>query len=692
MAEVQAKLSMKEEINSCSICKDSMKEPKVLPCLHIFCKSPCLDKLVVRGHKGHSLTCPTCLHLVPLQDNGIDGLLTDFHTNKIQKAQKTVEKAKATNCENCTEDRATHFCLNCKLFMCENCTDTHRKWGGFRDHEVVSVSKVEAESISVMSSCQKHTLMEANIYCNTCFNVICSDCTASLHKGHDYHLVDTIFEKHRKQLVSNLEHLKQMLSKVEEDLTNIDLKAKDIDMKKSTVETDIHREIDQLHQIIDQRGVELVKSLNLLIQNQQKVLTTQRDQVQNMYVKITRCLEYSESRLETGTKIELMQMKTSVQRRIEQISMELNCSTSATKPTVEPNIELITNPYINRACEEFGEIIGGLETEEDNTYDNIDDLVIQTADNQAYGTVDDVVFQTAGNQAYGIVDYIVQSRHFTSTRSRVPSTESLQRPLTTIRGRNGPFSVVSTRGSELIVVDSHTNVVSVLSANGEKKFSFGKPGSKKGQFKRPSGIIVDQNDSMYIVDNENHRIQKFDPKGKFKAAVGRLGNHALQFHSPIGICLNQTTRDIYVCDQKNNRIQVLTTDLKHVKCFGIQGISVGKFNYPKNAAFDSFGNLYVTDCGNNRVQVFTADGQFLRAFIAKANGEKLEKPYDIAIDSQNTVYVSEINQKDVAVFTIQGEYIKALNVREDRNHEEFRGAYGLSVDHSDCLIVAEACV
>ena len=51
-----------EEINKqlcCAVCFEQFKEPKVLPCLHTYCKG-CLVKLVKKKGRNHIITCPEC--------------------------------------------------------------------------------------------------------------------------------------------------------------------------------------------------------------------------------------------------------------------------------------------------------------------------------------------------------------------------------------------------------------------------------------------------------------------------------------------------------------------------------------------------------------------------------------------------------------------------------------------------------
>ena len=43
----------------CAVCIEQFQEPKVLPCLHTYCKG-CLEKLVKKKGPGYVITCPEC--------------------------------------------------------------------------------------------------------------------------------------------------------------------------------------------------------------------------------------------------------------------------------------------------------------------------------------------------------------------------------------------------------------------------------------------------------------------------------------------------------------------------------------------------------------------------------------------------------------------------------------------------------
>ena len=66
---------------SCPGCGKQFENPKILPCLHTFCRR-CLMDAVDRDPTG-SLSCPSCFRHVPLNENGVDGLRANMFIENI---------------------------------------------------------------------------------------------------------------------------------------------------------------------------------------------------------------------------------------------------------------------------------------------------------------------------------------------------------------------------------------------------------------------------------------------------------------------------------------------------------------------------------------------------------------------------------------------------------------------------------
>ena len=152
-----------DEQLECSICFDNFKKPKLLPCFHVFCASPCLEKLVAKD--GHSLTCPTCRHIVPLSKKGVDGLQSDFHIDCLFEIRDAFNKAAEpteTQCGSCEDDKATGYCRDCRDFLCNQCQAAHKRVKLSKNHQLLPLKELEIEATSLASNkrdfprCQKH--------------------------------------------------------------------------------------------------------------------------------------------------------------------------------------------------------------------------------------------------------------------------------------------------------------------------------------------------------------------------------------------------------------------------------------------------------------------------------------------------------------------------------------------------------
>ena len=105
---------------------------------------------------------------------------------------------------------------------------------------------------------------------------------------------------------------------------------------------------------------------------------------------------------------------------------------------------------------------------------------------------------------------------------------------------NLPTDIAVSADGSFYVSDGYGNSrVIKFSKEGKYLFEWGKFGNKKGEFKIPHGIDLDNEGNVYVADRENNRIQKFDSKGNF-----------------ITLWQNQVTDKLYsvTIDNQNNHL------------------------------------------------------------------------------------------------------------------------------------------
>jgi DNA-binding beta-propeller fold protein YncE len=108
---------------------------------------------------------------------------------------------------------------------------------------------------------------------------------------------------------------------------------------------------------------------------------------------------------------------------------------------------------------------------------------------------------------------------------------------------------------EIFVLDSRR--VQKFSPRGEWLSGWGRLGSADGEFRTPSGILVDAAGSVFVADSGNHRVQKFDGAGRWICSWGSIGKESGLFDFPAGIAADGAGI-VYVVDRNNQRIQLFT--------------------------------------------------------------------------------------------------------------------------------------
>ena len=718
----------------CSVCLDTYTDAKLLPCFHSFCKK-CLERLVVQDRDGHTLTCPICRQTTPLPPTGVSGLQTDFHVDHLFEIRDTLAKLKEpqkTQCEKCEKHNATGFCRDCGKFVCEKCTELHELWKDLSTHNIVTIKAVQKEADNLVPPttkvmyCPKHPENILKIYCETCGELICNDCTIRLHQGHNYDLVTDTFPKHKEEIVSSLQPVKEQLATVNKAVQALDTRTKEIENQRMTTEADIHKQIDSLHQALEQRRTELIGQLHQLTEQKLKALAAQRNHCELVQTQLSSCLDYVEGSLKTGSKGEILAMKAPVLKQIQQITTEFN--TDMLAPEQEANTALVTDNAqdLHQACREFAKVVlqpaypekcyatgDGLETATVGEEATVTLHAVDSDGGECEVPVDSVTAQLVHskhatavkcevvkhNRTTCSIQYTpalrgkhtlhvqVRQRHIKGspfTVTSMPSPQDLGNPIQTIENLQRPQCMVTNTHNQIVVVECNGDCVSVLTPDGKKIRSFGSKGSGNGQFNRPRGIAQDREGNIYVADQWNHRIQKFTSDGKFMSTVGKRGSGLLEFNFPLGITFNTVSGKLYVCDANSRRIQVLNTDLALRSTFGSQGNGNGQFGRPIGTACDNTGNVYVTDYNNHRIQVFTPDGKFLRKFGSQGSGPgQFISPTDVTI-GDNKLYVCDVGNNRICVFTTEGEFLTSFG-----SEGQFKDPAGIHITEDGYLLVSD---
>lgn len=146
-----------------------------------------------------------------------------------------------------------------------------------------------------------------------------------------------------------------------------------------------------------------------------------------------------------------------------------------------------------------------------------------------------------------------------------------------------------------------------------------------------------------------------------------FGSEPWQLKSPQGIAVNDATGDIYIADSGNNRISHWRISkngiIGFINTYGEQGNGNGQFSVPSDVSVDQQGRIYITDQMNNRIQVLSSTGEYLYQFGQHGYGEDNDNfllPTSIQV-TEDRIFINDLVNRSLKSFTHEGVFIDSFS-------------------------------
>ena len=321
-------LEQLEKEITCVVCQEHYTEPKILPCLHYYCKK-CVLKLALRTDSKQPFSCPECRVYTTLPEGGVDQLKTAFFVNRFKSNFSVLQRVHGkveVMCEECTEsgDKAEAFCHHCAIFICRECVKQHKRMKSFSSHEVVSLEDLKqgrASEIAIKEPPTKKCDVHEEpliIFCFDCNSVICRDCTLTIHKDHEFEFSKVAAPDTKKKLLDNLNVLKSAvnsLSSAVEDIQNI---KQEVEAQGKSVANTIHTSFAQLQLVLQQRKQQLLQEAASQVEEKRDRLSVQGKKLTLANAQVQIVIDYTERFISECSANEVMNMQTEIRKRIQQ--------------------------------------------------------------------------------------------------------------------------------------------------------------------------------------------------------------------------------------------------------------------------------------------------------------------------------------------------------------------------------------
>ncbi|XP_076082543.1 E3 ubiquitin-protein ligase TRIM45-like [Mytilus galloprovincialis] len=303
-----------DDLLTCTICLETFKEPKYLPCLHTFCEA-CIHTYINSTNneeKSTGFKCPVCRRIVSIVDNAENSEtwakqlpLNHLIMSMIdRKAMKTSEKL----CDVCSfrniSQNAVSFCTVCEEAYCESCELHHKAYKITRNHKIFPIKDINSDNSALKFfgaiTCDEHPDERIKIYCKDHSKPCCTICATVHHrKCTEVVTIDKAVSGVKestkaRDLMSKLKNLSDKSCKViqnrKQNITTFESEIEDIQKEIGNLREKLNRHLDKIEQQLKDEIKNTRKSNVLKLNDEITVLSTLNSTFENWKNIFEACL------------------------------------------------------------------------------------------------------------------------------------------------------------------------------------------------------------------------------------------------------------------------------------------------------------------------------------------------------------------------------------------------------------------
>lgn len=475
--------------------------------------------------------------------------------------------------------------------------------------------------------CTSHQGEPIQMYCTNCDQAVCLKCVVSIHRGHNFDMIQDVVQEKRIDLLKYLKQYKSLISSLDEAVNDI-LKNRGTytqQMDKIYKEVNIKRQ--EWKQKIDQIADDITDELRAVSDSDLQELTEREERLvkqrKTMAQFIKRCQEITESKNNMGVMDIIPQLK-------EQVESYLPCETT----------EVIYPPHFTHSKVDetffkdiFGRVVKKGE-EEENASDfegeshNSKHYIIDTSSvkNVKPGKPCTAVAPTDEDNAW--VGYKYQDRE-------IMCINRGGQVLKTVDLGYIPGDITMTSTGEIIITDMKGRKINKHNKDG----TFAKTITETSPF-TPQGISTTLTDEILVclqMTGSDGKVLRLTETGKETQTIQYVKYYYL-FRDP-NLVVENVNGDVCVTNKRKS-LTVVNKDggfrfrYPYVANTKYSNIVLGEIT---GIVCDASGNILLSDWTNHTIHLVDINGQFIQYLMTESDG--LKRPWGLRITPKGSLWI-----------------------------------------------------
>ncbi|XP_053692347.1 tripartite motif-containing protein 45 [Sabethes cyaneus] len=280
---------------------------------------------VLYSNQEKHIQCPTCGLATEIPLGGVHRLPPHF-----VMARKIEDMVSACGnpppnilCELCSSEvSATSSCTTCSLKLCSFCREAHERQRNTSAHIVRSVGELlkksrrpDPETRSI--KCPMHPEHQLKLFCTTCHQVICNECTVHVHWDHKHTSASKACKIYSRFVRNAIEQTKPLEDYAMQAIGRLNDLSVRISGRCEAVQRDVEAFVDEYIEALEEHRKTLLKQIDDVREAKMEMIIAQQSDLEQRSRNARAAVEFAEEIISEGNEIENLVFVSILLNRLE---------------------------------------------------------------------------------------------------------------------------------------------------------------------------------------------------------------------------------------------------------------------------------------------------------------------------------------------------------------------------------------